>query len=280
MSACEVCGGPCTDLPLGGSVLDACTRCGHLRRDLDRAPARHRDHAYGGDPTLDAARLRLTHRALVADGAPASVFEIGYGAGGLLRAFHDAGASVAGADPDQLERDVDPVVVAHGRLHACGIEEVPAGEPPVDLVYGIHVLEHVVDPIETLRRTHALLRPGGSAHFFTPAGDWAGLRLAGDGWWMLEDPTHVRFFTADSLARAAREAGFDDVEIRRPPLDSLVNDAASAVRRVRPAPRPQGVLAQRSTLALAGATLPLTLAARALVPLLRPTLHLVTRRRA
>lgn len=140
MSACEVCGGPCTDLPLGGSVLDACTRCGHLRRDLDRAPARHRDHAYGGDPTLDAARLRLTHRALVADGAPASVFEIGYGAGGLLRAFHDAGARVAGADPDQLDRDVDPVVVAHGRLHACGIEEVPAGAPPVDLVYGIHVL--------------------------------------------------------------------------------------------------------------------------------------------
>lgn len=280
MSACEVCGGSVADLRLGACVLERCSRCGHLRRDLVRAPAHHRDHAYGGDPTLDAARLRLTHRALVADGAPGSVFEIGYGAAGLLRAFHDDGASIAGADPDQLERDVDPVVVAHGRLHACGIEEVPAGEPPVDLVYGIHVLEHVVDPLETLRRTHALLRPGGSAHFFTPAGDWAGLRAAADGWWMLEDPTHVRFFTADSLERCARAAGFDDVEIRRPALDSVVNDAASAIRRLRPMTRPAGVLAQRSTMALAAATLPLTVTTRALVPRLRPTLHLVARRPA
>ena len=96
--------------------------------------------------------------------------------------------------------------------------------------------------------------------------------------------TDARWFAIDDLPDmsphmlARIEAGFDDVEIRRPPLDSLVHDAASAVRRVRPAPRPQGVLAQRSTLALAGATLPLTLAARALVPRLRPTLHLVARR--
>lgn len=275
--SCEVCGSPTQPWLLGSARLRRCPSCGHLLRSLSDAPARHRDHAYGGDPALDAVRLTLTHRALVADGRPSSVFEVGYGAGALLRRFHDDGASIAGADPDQLEREVDPVVVQHATLHHCGIEDVDASEDHVDMVYGIHVLEHVVDPLTTLRRSVALLRPGGTAHFFTPAGDWAGLPLYRDGWWMLEDPTHIRFFTADSLARLAREAGFVDVEVRRPMLDSLVNDAASAVRRFRPTERAEGVLAHRSTMALAAATLPATVLARAVAPRMRPTLHLVGR---
>ena len=265
---------------LGSSVLGRCTHCGHLVRSLHDAPARHREHAYGGDPTLDSARLALTYRTLVADGVPESVFEIGFGTGALLRRFLDGGASVAGADPDQLELAVDDRVAREGSLHACGIEDVtpdalPAGA--VDMAYGIHVLEHVVDPALTLQRTRDLLRPGGSAHFLTPAGDWAGLGLVKDGWWMLEDPTHIRFFTAKSLSTMARDAGFDSVEIRRPVLDSLVHGAASTVRAVRRADRPRGVLAQRSTMALAALGLPGTLAARAAVPRLRPTLHLVAR---
>lgn len=276
-SPCEVCGAATQPWSLGSSVLQRCSSCGHLLRRLEDASAHHRDHAYGGDPSLDAARLFLTHRALVADGRPTSVFEVGYGAGALLRRFHDDGAAIAGADPDQLEREVDPVVTAHGTLHHSGIEDVEPGDERVDMVYGIHVLEHVVDPLATLRKSAALLRPGGSAHFFTPAGDWAGLPLYRDGWWMLEDPTHIRFFTADSLERLAREAGFVDVEVRRPMFDSLVNDAASGVRRFRPAERPEGVLARRSTMALAAATLPATILARAAYPRMRPTLHLVAR---
>lgn len=107
----------------GGCVLDRCTRCGHIERDLGRCPADHRDLAYGGEPTLDRIRLDLTHRELVRDGRPGRVLEIGYGAGSLLRRFLDDGAEVAGVDPDQLLVDVDPVVRAHGDLRVGGIEE-------------------------------------------------------------------------------------------------------------------------------------------------------------
>lgn len=274
---CEVCGVPTRPLVLGDSTLERCPSCGHLARSLEMAHAYHRDHAYGGDPTLDAVRLALTHRTLVADGAPSSVFEVGFGPGSMLRRFLDAGAAVHGADPDQLQLAVDPEVARHGTLYPCGVEDVDPSGIAVDLVYGIHVLEHVVDPLDTLRRCRALVRPGGRAHFLTPAGDWTGLRFYRDGWWMLEDPTHVRFFTAESLARLARSAGFVEVEIRRPALDSLVTDAASAIRRFRPRERPAGVLAERGTTALAAVTAPAVLAGRVLVPSLRPTLHLVAR---
>ena len=58
---------------------------------------------------------------------------------------------------------------------------------------------------------------------------------------MLEDPTHVRFFTADSLTRVARDAGFAAVRVDRLVVDSLSVDVASAARALRP-PGPAGAL--------------------------------------
>lgn len=276
---CEICGSPTRPLPLrGGDTLTRCGDCGHLTRDLAAAPAEHRDHAYGGEPTLDAWRLALTYRLLTRDSSPRSVFEVGYGSGALLRRFLDSGASVAGTDPDQLEVEIDPMVRERGHLHGAPIEELAATEDRVELVYGIHVLEHVLDPMQTLQHAADLLAPGGTVQFLTPAGDSDGLRVYGRAWWMLEDPTHVRLFSAESLRRAATSVGLADVHVTRPALDSLVTDVASLTRLARPRPRPHGVLAQRSVLAAGLATAPLVLAARAARPRLRPTLHLTARK--
>lgn len=263
----------------GGCVIERCERCGHLLRDLGRCPADHRDLAYGGEPTLDRIRLDLTYRELTREGGvPGRVFEIGYGAGSMLRRFHDAGARVAGVDPDQLHVDVDPVVRAEGDLRVGGIEDADGLSGEQDLVYGIHVLEHVADPHRALAASRTLLRPGGRASFLTPAGDSAGLDRYGAAWWMLEDPTHVRFFSADSLARAARAAGYVDIEVRRLLLDSLSVDAASLARAIRPGPRPRGVLGSRAVLGGAVASLPVVLGQRLLRPRHRPTLQLLARR--
>lgn len=278
-SPCEICGQRTAGLALrGGGVLARCVDCGHLARQLAGSPAFHRDRAYGGEPTLDAWRLALTHRLLTRARRPASVFEVGYGSGALLRRFLDDGASVGGTDPDQLEVAVDARVRAHGRLYDAAIEDLTADVEPVELVYGIHVLEHVQDPLRTLRHAAHLLAPGGTVQFLTPAGDSDGLRLYGRAWWMLEDPTHVRFFSAESLHRAARSVGLTDVCVTRPALDSLVTDAASLARLARPRARPHGVLALRPVLAAGVATAPVVLAARALRPALRPTLHLTARK--
>lgn len=274
-----MCGAPVRGQALrGGCVVERCERCGHLERDLERCPAHHRDLAYGGEPTLDRIRLDLTYRELVRDGVPSRVFEVGFGAGSMLRRFLDDGAQVAGVDPDQLGIDVDELVRAQGDLRTGGIEDVTDLPGEQDLVYGIHVLEHVTDPHAALRSSLELLRPGGRASFITPAGDSSGVDRYGGAWWMLEDPTHIRFFTADSLARAAERAGFVDIEVRRLLLDSLSVDAASLARAVRPGERPRGVLGSRSVLAAAVASVPLVIGQRVVAPRSRPTLQLLARR--
>lgn len=280
---CEVCGGPVAPMTLDAdNRLLRCTACGHLTRDLAEAPAGHRESAYGGEPHLDRVRLIATRRLLVRGciDRPARVFEIGYGAGQLLRAFADAGAAVAGADLDQLRVEVDPVVAAIGELHQAAVEDLDAAvvqQAWADLVFGVHVLEHVRDPARTMAVASRLARPGGTVQFLTPAGDSDGLTRWGSAWWMLEDPTHVRFFTADSLTRLARSAGLQDVQVMRPTIDSLVTDAASAARRRGPV-RPDGALASRSVLMRGAIGAPWVLARRTLRPMARPSLLLIARR--
>ena len=279
---CEVCAGSCAPWSLrDGSTLTRCTACGHVERDLASCPADHRSLAYGGDPGLDRIRLGLTQRTLdrVAPiGSGDRVFEIGYGAGALLRQFLDRGCDVAGCDPDQLGVAVDPAVVAAGDLHATGIEQLTGTVEPVDLVYGVHVIEHVADPAAAISAAYDVLRPGGTIALLTPAADSDSLRVFSQAWWLLEDPTHIRFFSQGSAERALRRAGFEDVEVTRLAMDNLTMEGASVVRLMRPGARDRGVLDSRATRLLAIALSPLALLVRLVRPRMRPTLLATGRR--
>jgi 2-polyprenyl-3-methyl-5-hydroxy-6-metoxy-1,4-benzoquinol methylase len=267
----------------GGGTLWRCPSCAHVLRDLGACPAAARDLGYGGDPGLDAVRLALTARRLrrLAPRGRA-VFEVGYGSGRLLRRFLDAGWAVGGVDAGQLGVGVDAEVAGRGRLVAGELEALPPGpaDGTYDLVIGVHVLEHLRDPAAGLGAAHRLLRPGGVLALVTPTADSLGAEWFGAAWWLLEDPTHLRFFSPASARRALAAAGFDAVAVRRLPLDTLSMEVASLRRLARPRPRAAGVLAERGTVAAALATAPLTLAARAALPRLVPSLELVARRTA
>lgn len=271
---CEICAAGLTtwELRRGGRV-SRCLSCGHVLRSLEECPANHRSAAYGGDPALDRGRLALTYRALTASGLPRSVFEIGYGSGALLRRFAEAGVEIGGVDPGQLDVGVDAALRDQASLWQGTIEDVPDGAYRADLVFGVHVIEHVADPLRAMRKATTLLVDGGRLVLLTPAADSWGLTAYGSAWWMLEDPTHIRFFTEASLEEAARRVGFQNVRVDRLVLDSLTVDAASVARMVR-RPGPAGALASKSVLAAGLLTAPAVAAMRLISPRTRPTLRL------
>jgi SAM-dependent methyltransferase len=277
---CEICGGPQTAWRIGSrDVVDRCTICDHVARDMVRAPAGARSPEYGGDPGLDRWRLAVTYRRLTRRFQPrdARVFEIGFGAGALLRRFLDDGAVVSGADPGALDVSVDPVVIARAALHTTSLEHLPP-QDPFDVVLAVHVIEHVADPHQFARACHDLVRPGGLLLLVTPAGDSASFRFFRSRWWMLEDPTHVRFFTAQSIRRLLVDAGFVDVRVRRLVLDSLAVDAASFARALlwRRLP-PEGVLGRRATRILALMTAPVVILVRLARATMRPAMEVSSR---
>ena len=278
LGPCEICSGPTATWHLRhGGRVDRCRVCGHVRRSLSDAPGNHRDAAYGGDPSMDSVRTAVTHRALRRAGRPASVFEIGFGSGALLRRFHDEGATIAGVDPDQLGVGLDEVVRREATLWRGTVEDVPDGAVAADLVVGVHVIEHVTDPMLTVHKAASLLTERGRLVLLTPAGDSWGLSTFGAAWWMLEDPTHVRFFTAESLTRMARAAGLTDIRVERLVVDSLSVDVASLVRAVRP-PGPAGALASGPVRLAALASSPFVAGLRMVAPRTRATLCLTADR--
>jgi SAM-dependent methyltransferase len=140
------------------------------------------------------------------------ILDVGCGNGAALVAMRAHGAwELAGLELDEM---------AAAKARAIGLP-VEAGElatadlPPssVDLIRMGHVIEHVLDPVRTLRRAYEVLRPGGILFGETPNTACWDFRLFGRYWGALHLPRHITFFNADNLTRALEDAGFVDVRI-------------------------------------------------------------------
>jgi 2-polyprenyl-3-methyl-5-hydroxy-6-metoxy-1,4-benzoquinol methylase len=156
-------------------------------------------------------------------GANRRVLDIGCGAGELGKLLAAPGNTVAGFDIDQqsaqqARQHLDRVEV--GDLESTDLVAV-FGPAAFDVVVFGDVLEHLRDPLSTLRQVHGLLAPGGSVVISTPNIAHGDVRLA-----LLEgrfrysssgilDTTNTRFFTRESLLELVHAAGLAVLELRR-----------------------------------------------------------------
>jgi 2-polyprenyl-3-methyl-5-hydroxy-6-metoxy-1,4-benzoquinol methylase len=164
---------------LGGLVerarLEAVVRLGPYRPLHRRAP---------GPGRTAAGRGRL--------------LDVGCGTGALASTFAGHGWSVAG---------VEPSAEAAARARAAGVEihtgtldDAPWQGPTFDAIVFNHSLEHVPDPLASLRQAAALLRDGGMLAVAVPNfGCWQ-RRLFGPRWFQLDLPRHLQHFESRTLA--------------------------------------------------------------------------------
>lgn len=117
--------------------------------------------------------------------------------------------------------DMTPHAIA--RLKAQGVEAHVGGADAlsgvfapdsVDLVILSHVIEHVPDPVEVLRRLALVMRPGGEIHGVTPNVRSWDVRVFGRHWAGWHVPRHFMLFDRDTFARCAEQAGLELVEWR------------------------------------------------------------------
>jgi len=281
---CEVCGASTIEWRIDdASVLRRCPECDHLTRCLPESLAHARDDEYG-EGAGGTTRIELTYRRLkgaMPELRPGSrVLEVGCGPEATLaKRMVKGGLDVVGLDPNvDSEQLSDHLRLVHGGLgHEFDAELEAQHVGEFNAATAIHVLEHIPDLVDSLTSLRALLQDRAPLYAITPAGDSRLLKRFGSAWWMLEDPTHVRFFSATSLRLVLKRVGFSEVILRRPILDSMSTDAATLIRYRRPRRRPLGVLDQTSTKAITLATLPASLAWRGARPRWRPVLEVVAR---
>jgi len=160
-------------------------------------------------------------RMFVPEGRPGRVLDVGCGDGARLEILRARGWDVRGVDPDP--RAVEAARRRLGdRVTEGGLEDAPFAPGSFDVVLLEHVLEHVEDPVDLLRRCRGLLRPGGRLSAVTPNVEGLGHRTFKAAWRGLEPPRHLTLFGPKSLEAAARRAGF-----RRPELRSTAANAWS-----------------------------------------------------
>jgi 2-polyprenyl-3-methyl-5-hydroxy-6-metoxy-1,4-benzoquinol methylase len=259
-------------------ILWRCPGCGHVIRRAEDCHASARRHPWGGRGEFDRIRTALTIRSLRRASprpAPLDALEIGFGEGILLRALAAHGNRVSGIDPGALERGIPEDLPRIATLHLQPAETIELPEDAFDLIYGIHVVEHLGDPTAVLQAAHRWLRPGGLLYLMTPNGDSAGLKLFRDAWWNLEDPTHVRFYSPRSIATTLRAAGFRRGAVRIPWWDSQTVEVSSLIRMFVRDPGEHGVMGLRWSAPLYAALVGPALLSRAVWPALSPSMEVL-----
>lgn len=84
-----------------------------------------------------------------------------------------------------------------------------------DVVSYQDVIEHVVDPIDELKRVYNILKPGGVVFIVTP--DVGGIlsKLLGRYWYHYKPGEHVVYFSQNTIRKALKKAGFASIETKR-----------------------------------------------------------------
>ena len=157
---------------------------------------------------INEQRAEAIQRLRASGDGPGTLLDVGCGRGYFLKTAREAGYAVTGLE-------VAEHAAAYARRHyglpvRVGRLASLAGEAAhYDVVTLWHVLEHFVDPFAALGHLRTLLRPGGVCVLEVPNLYSFKFILSGGRWEGGNHPRYHRtFFTAHTLRRALRDAGF------------------------------------------------------------------------
>lgn len=119
--------------------------------------------------------------------------------------------------------------VYHGTVETCSFE--PGS---FDAITMWSVLEHVPDPLPTLRACRRLLRPGGLLSISMPNADSTVAGQQGAEWSMYRIPGHVSFFGPGTMRLALRRSGFEVIQLKTGLGSRPVNVDPAARRKLTP----------------------------------------------
>ena len=98
-------------------------------------------------------------------------------------------------------------------VHLGDLEDVPEGKGSFDALTFFHVLEHLPDPLRTLRRAQELLNQEGCLLIQCPNIESAQFKRFGPRWLHLSLPQHFYHFSPGTLGQMLEKAGFRVMQV-------------------------------------------------------------------
>jgi 2-polyprenyl-3-methyl-5-hydroxy-6-metoxy-1,4-benzoquinol methylase len=212
--------------------LVICSDCSfmYVERDFPESYVNgyYEDRAGGGYAlTLDNffwwhESMKNSNRHILSLLGPANsrqMLDVGCGAGVFLSDARDAGWMVSGVEinpkfPEFCRKDLGIENVKVGF-----VSSIPFPDASFDAVAMLDVLEHMYDPVKSVRQCARLLKPGGVLVVKSPNGSMQlrkeRMRKAlGRGNGYVATIGHLNQFSPKTLSRAFREGGLDPILIR------------------------------------------------------------------
>lgn len=166
--------------------------------------------------------VRWKRKAVSRWKARGRLLDVGCGTGEFLQEMQRAGWQVTG-----VERDAAAAQFARQALHlnvlTGGVETVLGSGERFDTVTLWHVVEHLYQPLQTLRQVRELLCDGGMVVVAVPNVGSVDAKFYGQHWVAFDPPRHVQHFSLATLRMLAASVGLRLLSWRQLPLDAFFN---------------------------------------------------------
>jgi 2-polyprenyl-3-methyl-5-hydroxy-6-metoxy-1,4-benzoquinol methylase len=205
--------------------------------ELWKAYTTYHTHTRHSDNPFSKATLSLAHRLIklgqlplwianglkreadylrfmtLSDEPVGKLLDVGCGGGRLLNRMKKRGWQVEGSDFD--EQATRKVTARYGiKTYVGDLPQCAMPADHFDVITMSQTIEHLYDPLATLRESLRILKPGGLLVMTTPNVNSLAAAEFGACWRGWEAPRHLHLFSVDALQRLTQRAGFAVTEAR------------------------------------------------------------------
>ena len=151
-------------------------------------------------------RIFNSHGTVLPPLTPGSMLEFGCAAGSFLHHMAEKGWRVQGIEfSEKAAQEAQKLGVP---VYAGALENAPQPNQPFDLIVGWMVLEHLHDPVGSLKKLREWANPGAWMALSIPNAGSLEFRLFKDKGFALQLPTHLYHFTPQSLEKVLNAGGW------------------------------------------------------------------------
>ena len=122
----------------------------------------------------------------------ARILDWGAGDGAFQRLLEEKGFESYGIDNYSTDSN-------HKKIISTSIEEAPFPEGFFDAITCFHVLEHIHDPVTSVKKARSLLKPGGIFIVEVPNIGSLSFKFFRNSWYPLDVPVHLNHFTPEVM---------------------------------------------------------------------------------
>ncbi len=140
------------------------------------------------------------------------LLDVGCGSGAFLAKMRELGWDAVGME---FDRQAIKMAREHFGLNIYEgiLEKASFSENEFDAITMNHVIEHLYDPITTLKECYRILKPGGKLVVITPNTESLGACLFDRAWPGWDAPRHLHLFSPRTLRNCAKRARLQMVKL-------------------------------------------------------------------